>query len=175
MGAQQHGHMEAVGYDMYLRMLSEAVAQQKGETAWLAAECMVDIRVGAHIPEEYIENLAQRIDIYRIIAGIADDEDAMDVIDELIDRFGDPPEAVKGLVDVALVRNTAALMGMKEISQRGDKILFYPETMDMEKAAAAAAKLRGRVMVNAGIKPYISVKIPEGTQPIDTIRKHWRQ
>lgn len=171
LGAQQHGHMEAVGYDMYLRMLSEAVAQQKGETPQLAAECMVDIRVGAHIPEEYIENLAQRIDIYKKIAGIADDEDAMDVIDELIDRFGDPPEAVKGLVDVALVRNTAALMGMKEISQRGDKILFYPETMDMEKAAAAAAKLRGRVMVNAGIKPYISVKIPEGTQPIDTIRE----
>ncbi|MGI5965760.1 MAG: transcription-repair coupling factor [Anaerotruncus rubiinfantis] len=172
LGSQQHGHMEAVGYDMYLRMLSDAVAEQRGETPTGAAtECMVDVRVGAHIPEDYIDNLAQRIDIYKKIAGIETEDDAMDLIDELIDRFGEPPEAVKGLVDVALVRNTASLMGIKEISQRGDAVLLYPEVMDMSRAGSLAVKLRGRVMVSAGNKPYITVKIAKGQTPLDTIRE----
>ncbi len=172
LGAQQHGHMEAVGYDMYLKMLSEAVAEQKGEApAGTAAECMVDVRVGAHIPEDYIDNLAQRIDIYKKIAAIQNEEDAMDLIDELIDRFGDPPDAVKGLVDVALVRNTASQMGIREISQRGDAVLLYPEVMDMSRAGSLAVRLRGRVMVSAGSKPYITVKIPAGSEPLDTIRE----
>lgn len=172
LGSQQHGHMEAVGYDMYLKLLSDAVAEQRGEAPTHAAtECMVDVRVGAHIPEEYIDNLAQRIDIYKKIAGIQTEEDALDLIDELIDRFGEPPEAVKGLVDVALVRNTASLMGIREISQRGDAVLLYPEVMDMQRAGTLAVKLRGRVMVSAGAKPYITVKIPAGSEPLDTIRE----
>ena len=172
LGSQQHGHMEAVGYDMYLKLLSDAVAEQRGEAPTHAAtECMVDVRVGAHIPEEYIDNLAQRIDIYKKIAGIQTEEDALDLIDELIDRFGEPPEAVKGLVDVALVRNTASLMGIREISQRGDAVLLYPEVMDMQRAGTLAVKLRGRVMVSAGAKPYITVKIPPGSEPLDTIRE----
>ena len=156
---------------MYLKMLSEAVAAQRGEATQQPAECMVDIRVGAHIPEDYIENLTQRIDIYKKIAAIQTQEDAMDLLDELIDRFGEPPEAVKGLVDVALVRNTAALMGIREISQRGEAILLYPETMDMVRAGNLATKLRGRVMVSAGAKPYITVKIAAGETPLDTLRK----
>ena len=171
LGAQQHGHMEAVGYDMYLKLLSEAVAQQRGEAPKKAVECMVDIRVGAHIPEDYIDNLAQRIDIYKKIAGIETNEDAMDLIDELIDRFGEPPEAVKGLVDVALVRNMAAAMGISEISQRGDAVLLFPEVIDMQRAGSLAVKLRGRVMVSAGAKPYITVKVPKGGNPVDTIRE----
>ena len=172
LGSQQHGHMEAVGYDMYLRMLSDAVAEQRGEPVEKqAAECMVDVRVGAHIPENYIDNLAQRIDIYKKIAAIQNEEDAMDLTDELIDRFGDPPDAVKGLVDVALVRNMASQMGIAEISQRANSVLLYPEKMDMVRAGNLATKLRGRVMVSAGAKPYITVKIPPNTEPIATIRE----
>ncbi len=145
LGAQQHGHMEAVGYDMYLRLLSEAVGEQRGEAPpKTSAECMVDIRIGAHIPEEYISNLSQRIDIYKKIAAIQNKEDSMDVLDELIDRFGDPPQAVKGLVDVALVRNTAAGLGIKEISERGDAVWLIPEQLDMERVSTLAAKLPGR-------------------------------
>ncbi|HIX65068.1 MAG TPA: transcription-repair coupling factor [Candidatus Anaerotruncus excrementipullorum] len=172
LGAQQHGHMEAVGYDMYLKLLSEAVAAQRGEPApQQPAECMVDIRVGAHIPEEYIENLSQRIDIYKKIAAIQTQEDAMDLLDELIDRFGEPPQAVKGLVDVALVRNTAALMGIREISQRGEALLLYPEKLDMDRVGNLAAKLRGRVMVSAGNKPYITVKLASGQTPLEALRQ----
>lgn len=172
LGAQQHGHMESVGYDMYIKLLGEAIAEEKGETPHRSADaCMVDVRVGAHIPEDYIDNLAQRIDIYKKIAGIESEEDAMDVLDELIDRFGEPPEAVKGLVDVALVRGSASAMGIAEISQRGDAILLYPEVLDMTRAGSLAMKLRGRVMVSGGTKPYITVKIPAGTNPLATIRE----
>lgn len=105
LGAQQHGHMEAVGYEMYLKMLSDAVAVAKGEKPdTQTTECLVDIRIGAHIPEDYIESLAQRIDIYKKIASIENEADALDITDELIDRFGDPPEAVKGLIDVSLLQ-----------------------------------------------------------------------
>ena len=133
LGAQQHGHMEAVGYEMYLKMLSEAVAVAKGEKPEVQnTECLVDIRIGAHIPEDYIESLPQRIDIYKKIASVENEKDASDIIDELIDRFGTPPEAVKGLVDVSLLRNMAAGLGIREISQRTDSLLFYPETVDMQ-------------------------------------------
>ncbi len=172
LGAQQHGHMEAVGYDMYLKLLGEAVAQQRGEApAKSATECMVDVRVGAHIPEDYIDNLAQRIDIYKKIASIQNEEDSLDLVDELIDRFGEPPEAVRGLVEVALVRNTASQMGIQEISQRDNAILLYPEVMDMARAGSLASRLRGRVMVSAGTRPYITVRIPPHTLPLDTIRE----
>lgn len=171
LGAQQHGHMEAVGYEMYLKMLSDAVAVAKGEKPdSRTTECLVDVRIGAHIPEDYIESLAQRIDIYKKIASIQNDADALDITDELIDRFGDPPEAVKGLIDVSLLRNTAAQIGIKEISQRSDSLLFYPETVDMEAASRLAAALKGRVMLNAGAKPYLMVKTAKGEKPIDTMR-----
>ena len=171
LGAQQHGHMEAVGYEMYLKMLSEAVAVAKGEKPEVQnTECLVDIRIGAHIPEDYIESLPQRIDIYKKIASVENEKDASDIIDELIDRFGTPPEAVKGLVDVSLLRNMAAGLGIREISQRTDSLLFYPATVDMQAASRLAAGLKGRVMLNAGAKPYLAVKVAKGEKPVDTMR-----
>lgn len=132
---------------MYLKMLSDAVAVAKGEKPdTQATECQVDVRIGAHIPEDYIESLPQRIDIYKKIASVENDQDALDITDELIDRFGDPPESVKGLIDVSLLRNKAASLGIKEISQRTDSLLFYPEVVDMEAASRLAANLKGRVM-----------------------------
>ena len=163
--------MEAVGYEMYLKMLSDAVAVAKGEKPdTQATECQVDIRIGAHIPEDYIESLPQRIDIYKKIASVENDQDALDITDELIDRFGDPPESVKGLIDVSLLRNKAASLGIKEISQRTDSLLFYPEVVDMEAASRLAANLKGRVMLNAGAKPYLAVRVLKGEKPVDTMR-----
>ena len=172
LGAQQHGHMEAVGYEMYLRLLSEAISEQKGEPpVRTSAECQVDINVGAHIPESYIRNLSQRIDIYKKIAAIQSKEDAFDVTDELIDRFGDPPRAVQGLIDVALVRGRAAALGIKEISQRENGVFFFPETFDLGLASTLAAALKGRVLVNAGQKPYFQVRPKAGQQPLEVIEE----
>ena len=120
----------------------------------------MDIRIGAHIPEGYIDNLSQRIDIYKKIASIQNEADAMDVTDELIDRFGDPPQAVQGLIEVALLRNIAASLGIYEISQKNDMIVFYPSVFDLGPARVSAA-LRSRVSIGAGAKPYIAVRVAE--------------
>lgn len=172
LGAKQHGHMEAVGYDMYLRLLSEAVSEKQGRpVSHKAEECLVDIQVDAHIPESYIANLSQRLDVYKKIACVRTQEDSMDMLDELIDRFGEPPKAVKGLIDVALLRNTASQLGFTEITQKGASLMFVPEKLDMRLASELAGALNGRVFVNAGTKPYISVKMEKGQNALDTMRE----
>ena len=185
LGGQQHGHMEAVGYDMYLKLLSEAIEQAKAGKAGgengtsgeagtgkneedLTAtespftpkkECLVDIQIDAHIPESYIESIPHRLAMYRRIADIRTSEDAMDVTDELIDRFGDPPPAVEGLIEVALLRNLAALLGIHEITQRGDALLLWWDNIDMKSVARASQEFRGRLMVSGGAKPYVTFKV----------------
>lgn len=163
LGARQHGHMESVGYDMYLRLLSEAIAEKKGETRQTQTyECVIDLQLDAHIPETYIDDLSQRIDIYRKIATIKSHEDSLDVVDELIDRFGEPPKAVLSLIDVALLRNMLAQFGFDEISEKPQGLLLYPNQLDMEIAQRLIAVMKGRVLVNAGKRPYIIVKAPKG-------------
>lgn len=175
LGAQQHGHMEAVGYDMYIQMLSEAIAQERGEKPEQPAqECLIDLQIEAHIPESYIESVPQRLAIYRRIADIRSPEDVEDVYDELIDRFGDPPPSVQGLVNVSLLRNSAAAQGVYEVSQRGNCLLLYSNAIDMQKVSRLATLLRGRILVSAGAKPYISVKMAAGQTPVDTLEEALR-
>ncbi len=163
LGAKQHGHMEAVGYDMYLRLLSEAIAEKKGETKQNKTyECLIDLRLDAHIPEDYIDDTSQRIDIYRKIATIKTYEDSIDVTDELIDRFGEPPKSVISLIDVALLRNKLATYGFEEINEKPQGLLLYPNTLDMDIASRLIGAMKGRVMVNAGNRPYIIIKSPKG-------------
>ena len=104
LGANQHGHMESVGYDMYIKLLEQAISEEKGEITEQTEEkdCLIDLPIDAHIPEDYIESVPQRLQIYRRIADIKTDDDASDVIDELVDRFGDPPASVEGLIRIAL-------------------------------------------------------------------------
>ena len=172
LGAQQHGHMEAVGYEMYLRLLSEAVEQEKGGAPVTNdAGCLIDLQISAHIPESYISENAQRLEIYRRIADIRTMEDSLDVYDELIDRFGEPPTAVQGLIDVALLRNMAAALDIYEVKQQTDTLLLYQKTLNMEVGARMTAALKGRVLISAGAKPYFAVKIQKGLTALDTLRE----
>lgn len=172
LGAQQHGHMEDVGYDMYLKLLGEAVKEEKGEPVEdMDLECLVDVRVQAHIPEEYIESLSQRLDIYRRISDIRSREDAHDVTDELIDRFGDPPKSVLGLIDVALVRNAAAQMGIYEIKQQNDTFLLYVRQIKSQGVADIIGRLKGKAMLSAGSKPYIAVKMGKDTPALNALHQ----
>lgn len=172
LGTEQHGHIEAVGYDMYMKLLSEAVTEEKGDVEETKTpECLVDIRINAHIPENYIQSLAQRLSVYKRIADIKTDEDASDVLDELIDRFGEPPESVEGLVKVALLRNTAASFGIYEIGQNNNSLLLYVDKVDMSKVALLVKGMRGRILVSTGAKPYITVKKSIGQSPIDVLEE----
>lgn len=167
LSAKQHGHMEAVGYDMYLRLLTEAIAEQKGEAPPKAPEdCLVDISINAFIPEDYIEDLSLRIDAYRRIAQIVSTEDSEDLIDELIDRFGEPPKSVTGLISVALIRNMASNCGIREISQKGNSIYFYIREASIPAIMAVTAAYKGRVQVNGTDKNFIAVKLLKGEEPM---------
>jgi len=172
LGGEQHGHMQAVGYDMYLHLLSDAVKNAKGEKVrGYGEECLVDVQVPAHIPESYIPDLSQRLDIYRRIADVRTREDAMDVTDELIDRFGDPPESVDGLLRVALLRNRASQLGIREIRQQDSTLFLYRDAFDMKRVGALIAAMRGRVMLNAGAKPYVSVRLLPGQTPLAALEE----
>ena len=174
LGAQQHGHMEAVGYDMYLKILGDAVAELKGEQAGEPApekkECLIDIQINAHIPDSYIESVPHRLAVYRRIADVRSNEDAMDVTDELIDRFGEPPQSVLGLIEVSLLRNTAASLGIYEIGQAGNTLLLYWDKIDMHAVARLGDSMRGKVFVSAGSRPHISVKVDAPNETIKTLK-----
>ena len=170
LGGRQHGHMEAVGYDMYIRLLSEAIAEEKGEKPEKIAECLVDIQIDAHIPENYISSLNQRIDIYRKIMLINEDEDKTDLIDELIDRYGEPPKSVMGLLEVSLLRNKAARLGITEISQRNAAMYFYTEYLGTNQIAGLSASYKGRITFNGSGRSYVSVKISPKVKPFDMMK-----
>ncbi len=169
IGAQQHGHLESVGYDMYIKLLSEAIEEQSGNPQPVKKDCQVDIQLNAHIPEPYISSYPQRLAIYRRIADIRTQEDAMDVTDELIDRYGEPPESVLGLIKVALLKNACADRDIYEIVQRGNSLLLFVPKIDRNVLAALAAQLRGRVMASATAKPYFSVKLVKGESSLDCL------
>ena len=169
LGGEQHGHMESVGYDMYLKLLNEAVALMKGETPEEPVEeCVVDMQVQAHIPESYIDSTALRLEVYRRIADIKSYEDSSDVVDELIDRFGEPPESVYGLIDIALLRNRATSLGITEVKQQANAILLYKDKFDMERVKRLIQGMPNKVMLSAGSRPYISVSLA-GKQPLDVL------
>lgn len=173
LGAQQHGHMEAVGYDMYLRLLSQAVNEAHGADipAMPEKECLIDLQIDAYIPEDYIDNVPHKLAMYRRIADIREKADADDVLDELTDRFGEPPACVRGLVSVALLRSSAAAHGVYEIGQRADKLLLYIHDFDYTNFNRLAQRLRGRIAVSNKAKPFISVKMLPDDNQLDLLTR----
>lgn len=163
LGGQQHGQMEQVGYEMYLKMLNEAIAEEKGEPIAAPPQCTIDIQMEAHIPEHYITSMTSRLEIYRRVALIQTEADRMDMVDELIDRFGDPPRALLGLIDAALLRNTAARLGVQEISQKRGALFFYINTPAATQLSALMHAYYDRIAFNDREVPYfIAVRLIQG-------------
>ena len=171
LGHSQHGHMEAVGYDLYVKMLGQAIARAKGEPIQRdKSECLVDLRVDAFIPEKYIADGPGRIEAYKRIAAIQTPEDAADVLDELIDRYGDPPPSVSDLVSVSLVRVQAAAVGVYEVTQKKDTLLLQVETLDVAMIRGLLIAFNGRVTAGAGTKPYLSVVLQPDEKPLELLQ-----
>ena len=172
LGAEQSGHMLDVGYDMYMKLLGEAVLEAKGLPVEQRADCSADLAVAANIPERYVPSSEQRMDLYRRIALIRTEEEADDLTDELIDRFGDPPASVNALVHIALLRGEAGRAGVSDISQKQGALRFTLREFDMEKVSALYAReeYRGRLRVEAGSKPCLSLKIRAKARVLDEAR-----
>lgn len=176
LGHSQHGHMEAVGYDLYVKMLGQAIAEAKGEHLQRdKSDCLVDLRVDAFIPERYISDGAGRIEAYKRIAAIQTAEDAADVLDELIDRYGDPPPSVSDLVNVSLVRVQAAALGVHEVTQKKDTLTLQMEAITMPTLRSLLSSFGGRVTVGTGEKPYLAVTLRPDEKPLELLREVLRQ
>ncbi len=169
LGAEQSGHLIDVGYDMYLKLLEEAVLEEKGEKPVNRASSTADLAVTANIPESYVASSEQRMDLYRRIALIRSEADADDVLDELIDRFGEPPDAVTALVRVALLRGEAGRAGITDISQKSGALRFTLQSFDMRRVSELYARpeFKGRLRVEAGSVPRISLKLPPKARVLD--------
>ena len=124
LGAQQHGHMEAVGYDLYCKMLNEAVKHLKGEMEEEDYTTTIDLNIDAYIPDTYISNEYQKLDIYKRIAAIESEEEMEDMVEELIDRFGDIPKKVEMLLTVAQLKALAHKVYVTAVEQKGDTYTF---------------------------------------------------
>ena len=152
LGPEQSGFLMSVGYDLYLKLLEEAVLEERGEKVQRTEEVCADLAVSANIPERYVSSPEQRMDLYRRIARIRTEEDADDVVDELVDRYGDPPRAVNNLVSIALLRSQAALCGFTDISQKGLVLTFSMKEFELQKIAALSgvARFKGRILFSPG-------------------------
>lgn len=168
LGAEQSGHMISVGYDMYLKLLEEAVLEQKGETPPEEKSCSADINVSANIPETFVSSGEARMELYRRIAAIRSQDDADDVMDEIVDRYGEPPKPVIALISVALLRCRAASAGIQDISQKGSSILFTLRSIDFQAVSGICADpdLKKRVLFSAGDTPKLTLKLVSGDQPL---------
>ncbi|MGI6055504.1 MAG: transcription-repair coupling factor [Bilifractor sp.] len=177
LGAEQSGHMEAVGYDLYCKMLNEAVREAKGGREEADFETTIDLSVDAFIPESYIPEEGQKLDIYKRIAGIETSEEADEMISELLDRYGEPPESVTNLVSVSLLKADAHRAFISEIKQTRDevRITLFPQA---EINGAEIPKIleeeefRNRLFFKAGARPYFSYLMRKASdRRFDRIRK----
>ena len=173
LGPEQSGFMLSVGYDMYLKLLEEAVLEERGEPIPRNTECSADLTVSASIPDKYVPSSEQRMDLYRRIAAIRSEEDADDLTDELIDRYGDPPRTVNNLIAVALMRAAAAENGITEIGQKGNTLYFYLTEFDFQRISALCGDLRyrGRLVAVPGDRPCMALRLKKGDDSLSWSRR----
>ncbi len=164
LGPEQSGHMMSVGYDLYLKLLEEAVLEEKGEPIPRRVECSADLTLSANLPESYVPDAGQRVDLYRRIALIRSDTTRSDVLDELIDRYGDPPPEAVALLDIALLRSQAAAIGVMEIKQQDGRLLLNFADPDYERMTALCGKqpFRNRLTMSMGTNPCLSLRLKSG-------------
>ena len=170
LGPEQSGYMMSVGYDMYLKLLNEAVLEQQGRGAEVRTECSADLTVPAYIPEGYVPAAEQRMDLYRRIAALRTPADEADLMDELLDRYGDVPKPVTALLNVAMLRAAAMETGITDITQKGRQLIFSFD-MRIEPAALLAvcgmAGYRDRLQLAAGASPKLTLFLQPREDALD--------
>ena len=157
LGAQQHGHMDSVGYDMYCKILKESIDELQGVEAKEEITTSVDFDIDAYIPEQYIESPNQRIDIYKKIAAISSEEDSIEVTDELIDRYGEPPAPVSNLIKIALLKHIANSAGITDINAKKTTVVlkFAPNMATPEVFIALLKEFQGKITLSSSNIPTL--------------------
>ena len=170
LGAEQSGHMMSVGYDMYLKLLDEAVLEERGERA-KEPDCTADLNVTANVDKDYVARGEERMDLYRRMAAIRSQEDADDLLDEIIDRYGEPPKGVLNLVEIALLRANARSVGICDIRQKGGEVQFIMTNLNFEAISTLCneSDYKNRIQFIATAKePTLRLKLASG---VDSLRQ----
>ncbi len=169
LGAEQHGHLDSIGYDLYIKILNEAILEEKGEAPAPRFECLVDVNFDAYIPEKYIRTSAQRMEMYKKIAHIENHADFDDVGDELIDRYGEPPRQCRNLLYVSLMRNLGGAARISKIEHRGSTITLFPEQIDFDAFGAVNDKFKNAFVISAGARLTIVYRPRRGDEPLELL------
>jgi len=170
LGAEQSGHMMSVGYDMYLKLLDEAVLEERGEKP-KQPDCTADLNVTANVDKDYVSRGEERMDLYRRMAAIRSQEDADDLLDEIVDRYGEPPKGVLNLVEIALLRANARNVGICDIRQKAGEVQFTMTNLNFEAVSTLCneADYKNRVQFIATAKePTLRLRLATG---VDSLRQ----
>ena len=173
LGPEQSGFLLSVGYDMYLKLLEEAVLLEQGQPIPTRTECAANLSVSASIPDRYVPSPEQRMDLYRRIAHLQNEEEADELVDELIDRYGEPPRPVNNLISVALLRADAAQCRINDLAQRDGKLVFTLDEFRLEPFSALCAqeKYSKRLLLMPGEAPRFSLRLAKGEDPLRAARQ----
>ena len=168
LGAEQHGHIDAVGYDLYVRLLNEAILEERGEVIEAPFESRIELAVDAHIPEGYIRTSAERMEMYKKISYIRNEADVSDVTDELCDRYGEPPKAVTRLLYVAALRAMASSARIAKVDERDGCVRFQADAPDLavwSELFATHKDLRFAT-ATASQTPTVIYRVPRGEENV---------
>ena len=161
LGKEQHGHMEAIGYDLFIKLLEETLQELKGEPSVKRVDTSIELQINAYIPETYISDENQKIEMYKKIASISNQQDLFDIEEEIEDRFGDIPIMVRNLLSIAYVKQQAQICGISNIIQRNNNITIKFKTDKYIKPQIAiqiATDYKGRILFTASEQPYFTLK-----------------
>ena len=172
LGAAQSGHMISVGYDLYLKLLEEAVLEERGEPSPEESACTADLDVTANIDKAYVTSGEQRMDLYRRMAGIRSQSDADELLDEIVDRYGDPPRGVMNLIDIALLRARASAAGIRDIAQKGRTLRFRLAQFDFAVVSRVAGQYQKRMFVEPkSEEPAITLQLTAKEDPLQAAER----
>ncbi len=170
LGPEQHGYIESVGYDLYLKLLNEAILEERGEKKAETVDTTIDIKADAYIPESYVHSSSGRIEMYKKISHIETEQDKSEVIDELLDRFGEPPRSVLKLIDVVNLRTLASKSLITKISVQDGALIFSSERFLLEALGELFVKHKG-LGFKRGSSKDISLKLTSGMDALDAAKK----
>ena len=172
LGPEQSGFLLSVGYDMYLKLLEEAVLLEQGQPLPTCTACAASLSVSASIPDKYVPSPEQRMDLYRRIAAVRNEAEADELVDELIDRYGEPPRPVNNLLSVALLRADAARCRINDLAQKGDKLVFTLDEFRLEPFSTLCAqeKYKKRLLLMPGDTPRFSFRLAKNEDPLRAAR-----
>ena len=173
LGEMQHGHMEQVGYDTYYKLLDEVIKEMQGIEVVEEQDVQIDLAVSSYIPDNFIENSSQKIEIYQNIALCRTEEELQNVIDEVIDRYGRLPKELENLIDIARIKQLARKANILKIAQRENGIVFYfvKEKIKPEMVNTLITKYPMLVKFSNAVEPYVTLRIKENEDIIEKAKE----